>query len=75
MENLKNNYYLFGSKIAKYRKDKHLTQEELAEKFNVTSQSISKWENGKCFPRLKIIIKICDELEINYNDFFRLLFE
>ena len=63
---------ILGNKIAKYRKLKNMTQEELAEKLNVTSQAVSKWENGKCFPRMKTIIEICDKLEINYIEFFKI---
>ena len=66
---------IFGNNIAKYRKLKNMTQEELAEKLDFNSQAVSKWENGKCFPRLKIIIRICNELEINYNDLFKELFK
>ena len=35
-----------GKFISKCRKDKQLTQEQLAEMLNVTNKSISKWENG-----------------------------
>ena len=35
-----------GKVIAKLRKDKNMTQEELAEKLGVNSKSISRWENG-----------------------------
>ncbi len=39
-----------GKFIATCRKEKNLTQEELAEKLGVTSKSISRWENGKTMP-------------------------
>ena len=35
-----------GAKIRELRKKKELTQEELAEKLNISSQAVSKWENG-----------------------------
>lgn len=35
-----------GETIRKLRKERNLTQEELAEQLNITSQAISKWENG-----------------------------
>ena len=57
-----------------YRKKKKLTQEQLAEKLNVTNQAISKWENGKSFPKMKNIINICYELEINNKDIVEILF-
>ena len=36
-----------GKFIAKLRKEKNMTQEQLAEKMGVTDKSISRWENGK----------------------------
>lgn len=76
MRSLKNSIYVeFGNKIAEHRILHNLTQEDLAEKLHVSSQAVSKWENGKCFPKLKNIIEICRELEINYIDFFESLFK
>ena len=39
-----------GNFIAKCRKNKKMTQVELAEKLGVSDKSISKWENAKCMP-------------------------
>ena len=41
---------LFGEKLKKYRKERNLTQEVLAEKIGVSAQAISKWEKGECLP-------------------------
>ena len=41
---------VFGEKLKKYRKDKNITQEALAEKINVSAQAVSKWEKGECLP-------------------------
>ena len=71
---MKNKGYSFGNTITIYRKKKKLTQEQLAEKLNVTNQAISKWENGKSFPKMKNIINICYELEINNKDIVEILF-
>ena len=38
-----------GKSIAKIRKERNLTQDDLAEKYYVTRQTISNWENGKCY--------------------------
>lgn len=46
---MKNNNLLAGQYIALYRKKKKLTQEQLAEKLNVTNRSVSKWERRKKF--------------------------
>lgn len=57
-----------GKFIAKLRKEKGLTQKELAEKLNITDKAISKWENGKSLPDILTIPNLCKELEITIND-------
>ena len=57
-----------GKFIAECRKNKKLTQEQLAEKLNTTSKSISRWENGKTMPDYSIIKLLCDELGITINE-------
>lgn len=54
-----------GKFIAKKRKEQNLTQEQLAEKLNVSNKTISKWENGKCMPDYSIIEDLCKELNIS----------
>ena len=53
-----------GKFIAKKRKEKNLTQEQLAEKLGVSNKTISKWETGKCMPDYGIVKSLCKELEI-----------
>ena len=52
------------------RKEKKLTQDELAEKLGVTNRAISKWENGVCMPDSGIISDLCEILGITINDLF-----
>ncbi len=59
------NQSAIGQYIARKRKDKNLTQEQLAEKLGVSNKTISKWENGKCMPDYGIIQDLCKELEIS----------
>ena len=47
-----------GSTIRELRKNKNLTQEELAEAINVTPQAISKWENNIGLPDISQIIPL-----------------
>ena len=47
-----------GKFILKCRKDKKLTQTELAEKLGVTDKSISNWENGRNMPDLSLLFNI-----------------
>lgn len=60
-----------GRFIAECRKDKKLTQEQLAEKLGVTSKSISRWENGKTMPDISLFEPLCDELGISINELFK----
>lgn len=53
-----------GRYIAQKRKEKNLTQSQLAEKINVSNKTISKWENGVCMPDYSVIESLCHELEI-----------
>ncbi len=49
-----------GQKIANLRKEKGLTQEELAEKLDVSSQAVSKWENDISCPDIMLLPKLAD---------------
>lgn len=62
------NQILIGQFIMKQRKEKNLTQEQLAEKLNVSNKTISKWENGKCMPDYGIIESLCKELDITITE-------
>lgn len=59
-----------GKLIAKCRKDKKMTQQELADQLGVTDKSVSKWENGKCLPNVSLYKELCDILGITLNEFF-----
>lgn len=56
-----------GKKIVKIRKDNNLTQEDFAEKYNVTRQTISSWENSKSYPDLETLVKISDDFDISLD--------
>ena len=57
-----------GKFIAECRKDKKMTQQELAEKLGVTDKSIGNWENGRNMPDLSLFKPLCDELGITINE-------
>ncbi len=59
-----------GKFIQEKRKEKGITQQELAEKLNITDRAISKWENGKCMPDVGIMQELCEILNITINDLF-----
>ena len=60
-----------GKFIKEKRKEKKITQSELAEKLNVTDRAVSKWETGICMPDSGIIPELCKILGITINDLFR----
>ncbi len=57
-----------GKFIAQKRKEKNLTQENLAERLGVSNKSISKWERGKCMPDYSIVESLCKELGITISE-------
>ena len=57
-----------GKFIANMRKEKKLTQQDLAEKLNVSDRTIGNWENGRNMPDLSLFKPLCDELGITINE-------
>ena len=57
-----------GSFIAKMRKNKKITQQELADKLGVTDRAISNWENGRRMPDVSLYKPLCKELNISLNE-------
>jgi len=64
MEGKRMNQLSTGKFLSKKRKEKNLTQEQLAEKLGVSNKTISKWETGKCMQDYVIVESLCAELEI-----------
>ena len=62
------NQIKIGKFIADCRKNKNITQEQLAEKLGVTSKSISRWENGNTMPDYSLLKDLCSELDTNVNE-------
>ena len=58
------NQAAIGSYIARKRKEKNLTQEQLVKHIGVSNKTISKWERGKCMPDYSILQKLCDALHV-----------
>ena len=56
-----------GQTIQKIRKENHLTQEEFAEIFHVTRQTVSNWENEKSYPDLLTLVAISDNFHISLD--------
>lgn len=57
-----------GENIKNIRKKNNITQEELAEKLNVTRQAVSNWENGKSEPDIETLTKIAQIFDISIDE-------
>ena len=57
-----------GRFLRDLRKEKELTQEQLAEKFGVSSRSVSRWENGNTMPELGILVELADYYEVDIKE-------
>lgn len=57
-----------GKFIASLRKNKKMTQGQLAEKMGVSINAVSKWERGLSFPDVSLYKKLCDELNISVEE-------
>lgn len=57
-----------GKFIANLRKEKNITQQELADKLNVTDRAISNWENGRRLPDYSLLKDLGKELNISINE-------
>lgn len=57
-----------GSFLRELRKEKQLTQEQLAERFGVTNRSVSRWETGSNMPDLSILVELADFYDVDIRD-------
>lgn len=60
-----------GKLIAKRRKEKGMTQGELAERLSVSNKTISKWETGAGLPDISILVDLASVLDISVDDLLR----
>ena len=59
-----------GKFIAEKRKEKKLTQDQLAEKLSISKNAVSKWERGLNLPDVSIMQDLCKILNITLNELF-----
>ena len=59
-----------GKFIAKLRKEKNMTQQELADKLGITDRAVSHWENGRRLPDYSLLKELCNILSISINELF-----
>ena len=56
-----------GAFIAQCRREKNLTQMQLAGLLGITSQAVSKWENGLSVPDSSMLVSLAEELDISVS--------
>ena len=63
---------MFGDRIKALRVEHNLTQHDFAFRIseNLTSQAVSKWETGKCYPEVETIMAIVKEFNVTLDDLF-----
>ncbi len=75
MEETKDIKQIVAKNLANLRKNKKLTQTELAEKFGYSDKAISKWENGDTLPDIQTLYQLCEfynvtlDFLVNEQDF------
>ena len=60
-----------GAFLKELRKGHGLSQEQLADKFNVSSRSVSRWENGNTMPDISIMIELADFYDVDIRELLR----
>lgn len=61
----------FGTNPQLLRRKSGMTQEGLAERMNVSRQTVSKWESDGAFPEMEKLIALCDLFSISLDDLVR----
>lgn len=60
-----------GERICQYRIERRLSQQEVAEKLEVSRQSVSKWETDGAVPELDKLVKLCELFEVSLDELVR----
>ena len=58
----------FNEKLQILRKEMKLSQEQLADKLNVSRQAVSKWESGASYPEMDKLIALCKLFKCSIDD-------
>lgn len=59
-----------GKFISQMRKEKSLTQRQLADELNISDKTVSKWECGNGFPEVSLMLPLCEVLNVSVNELF-----
>lgn len=58
----------FGQRFSRIRKQRGLTQEELGEKFGLSGQAVSKWENDASMPDVSLLVELSETLNVSLDE-------
>ncbi|MBO4872497.1 MAG: helix-turn-helix domain-containing protein [Lachnospiraceae bacterium] len=64
------NQYVTGAMIRRLREEKRITQQQLAEKINVSDKTVSKWETGRGYPDISLIEPLAKALGVSVIELF-----
>ena len=64
------NQYVTGAMIRRLRERKSMTQQQLAEKLNVTDKAVSKWETNRGYPDISLVEPLADALGVSVIELF-----
>ncbi len=59
---------IIGTYLKELRKEKNLTQEQIAERFGVSQRSVSRWENGNTMPDISVLIELADYYSVDLRE-------
>lgn len=62
---------IFAKKLIALRKRKGYTQQDLADRLQVTNKAVSRWETGEGFPDISLLVPLCDALDVKCDDLLR----
>lgn len=65
--------YIFAENVRKFRNEVGMTQSELSEELGISIQRLISWENGQCYPKMTMFVKLCEYM--GYKDIYRLVTE
>lgn len=58
----------FGQRLSRIRKERNLTQQEIADRFNISAQAVSKWENDITSPDLDSLVILSEMLQVSVDE-------
>ena len=64
------NQYVTGAMIRRLRENKNMTQQQLADKLNVSDKAISKWETSRGYPDISLVEPLADALGVSIIELF-----